>query len=93
MKVWRQTEENIGQKRERRKCVSVGLEKAPQHDKYYILFPQNVLRRIWAIICLQRERVYVCVCVCVCVRERQGEPERVSACKCEQYLGLGLRGF
>ena len=40
--------------------------------KYYIVLLQTALWRIWAIICLQRERV----CVCVCVKERERERER-----------------
>lgn len=59
---------------------------------YYIVFPENGLWRIYAIMFLH------CECVCELYelekeREILQKMKTVSACKCEQYFGLGLRGF
>lgn len=80
--------------RERRHCISVGEEQAPQDD--------NARHCVATECTLENMGCYViAVCVCMCaherVRERErqrwSEPESTSACKSEQYLELGPSGF
>lgn len=89
MKVQRQTEEEIGQNW-KRDCASGWVEKKLRNMTMYdTVLLQNALWRMLTIMGLQ----YVSVHESEQERESWSETESVSACKCEHYLGLGLRGF